>query len=184
VCKQAVVELPGHPASASGARHFVAEQCGAWGLTTLCDDLTLPVSELVTNGVLHARTPTTVTLSLTEAYVEVAVRDSNPRTPVMRPIRLDLDGDIRVLAARLTDLPEDLRDDALHVGEAGSIAAGRGLHIVDTIADEWGVSELTSGKAVWFRIRTPHPWAPPDPCLCNAEPAGTSPGGLPLHVPR
>lgn len=182
MCGQVAVELPGTPESAAAARRFVAEQCMTWGLGTVCDDLTLPVSELFTNAVLHARTPATVTVSLTSAFVEVSVRDANSRPPIARPVRLDIDEDIRVVAARLTDLPEDLRDEALHVGEAGSIAAGRGLHIVDAVADEWGVSERADGKDVWFRICTPTDWAPPGECRCGTT-GDTSPGGLPLHVP-
>jgi anti-sigma regulatory factor (Ser/Thr protein kinase) len=30
---------------------------------------------------------------------------------------------------------------------------GRGLQIVDTLADEWGVTALEDGKAVWFTLR-------------------------------
>jgi hypothetical protein len=182
VCEQVAVELAGAPASASAARHFVAEQCQSWGLGALSEDLTLPVSELVTNAVLHARTPTTLTVSVAASFVEVSVRDTNPRPPVLRPVRLDLDGDISLVAARLADLPQDLRDEVLHVGDSGSIAAGRGLHIVDAVADEWGVSELTGGKDVWFRIATPRGWTPQSGCRCRTDPTRTSPGGLPLHV--
>ena len=182
MCHQVTMELPGTPAAASAARHFVAECCDDWGLGPICEDLTLPVSELVTNALLHAPTPAMLTVSLTAAFVEVSVRDSNPRPPVLRPVRLNLDDDISVVAARLGDLPEDLRDEALHVGPSGSIAAGRGLHIVDAVADEWGVSELSAGKEVWFRIGTPPGWKPPVSCRCDTVAAGTSPGGLPLHV--
>jgi anti-sigma regulatory factor (Ser/Thr protein kinase) len=183
VCDQVAVELPATPASTAAARHFVAAQCGTWALGAICDELMLPVSELVSNAVLHARTPTTVTVSLTSAFVEVSVRDGNPRPPVARPVRLDLADDIRLVAARRGDLPEDPRDLALHVGAAGSITAGRGLHIVDAFADEWGVSELTAGKEVWFRIGTPTGWTPATRCRCSTDASGTSPGGLPLHVP-
>ena len=182
MCEQVAVELAATPASAPAARHFVEDQCAAWGLGEICVDLTLPVSELVTNAVLHARTPTTVTVSLTTDFIEVSVRDANPRPPMPRPVRLDLDHDIRVVAARLTDLPEDLRDEALHVGDAGSIAAGRGLHIVDAVADEWGVNELARGKDVWFRIKTPEDWSPASKCQCASERGHTSPGGMPLHA--
>jgi hypothetical protein len=39
-----------------------------------------------------------------------------------------------------------------HVGEAGGIAAGRGMLIIDAIADEWGITQLNAGKEVWFRL--------------------------------
>jgi anti-sigma regulatory factor (Ser/Thr protein kinase) len=30
---------------------------------------------------------------------------------------------------------------------------GRGLRIVDTLSEEWGVTQLGRGKAVWFTLR-------------------------------
>lgn len=166
MCDQVCVELPGAARSAGDARAFVADQCRVWKLDAILDDVTLPVSELVTNAVIHARTPLNVTVSLTSSFIEVSVRDRNPRPPVARPVRLDLSADIEIAAARVADLPEDLRDPALHVGDAGSIAAGRGLLIVDAIADEWGVVQLSRGKEVWFRLCTPaDAWHPPHACL-------------------
>jgi anti-sigma regulatory factor (Ser/Thr protein kinase) len=32
---------------------------------------------------------------------------------------------------------------------------GRGLHIVDAMADRWGVAEIEGGKAVWFELTFP-----------------------------
>jgi anti-sigma regulatory factor (Ser/Thr protein kinase) len=32
-------------------------------------------------------------------------------------------------------------------------ATGRGLQIVDKLADEWGITPRNSGKAVWFTLR-------------------------------
>lgn len=183
MCEQAVVELPSSPTSAREARRFVGERCAQWGLGDVCEDLILPVSELVTNAVLHARTPAKVTVTLTARFVEVAVRDTNPRPPVLRPVRVDLAADIQQVAARLSDLPDDLRDPALHVGDAGSIAAGRGLHIVDAVADEWGVSELSDGKDVWFRVAVPPESGHCSDCHCAAQGNATTPGGLPLHLP-
>jgi anti-sigma regulatory factor (Ser/Thr protein kinase) len=39
---------------------------------------------------------------------------------------------------------------ALHYG-SGSIT-GRGLHLVDALAERWGVDEASDGKVVWFEI--------------------------------
>ena len=32
---------------------------------------------------------------------------------------------------------------------------GRGLHLVDTLADRWGVVAATTGKSVWFELAVP-----------------------------
>jgi anti-sigma regulatory factor (Ser/Thr protein kinase) len=31
---------------------------------------------------------------------------------------------------------------------------GRGLHLVDTLSDRWGVEQGETGKSVWFELRT------------------------------
>lgn len=177
MCMQGSIELPTDGRSAGRARAFVAERCRAWGLGEICDDLILPVSELITNAIVHARTPALLTLSLTDPFVEVAVQDDSPRPLIPRPVRLDPLGDIDRAAPMLSDQPLDPRDPMLVVGGAGSITAGRGLLIVDAVADEWGVAELIVGKTVWFRIRVPETRSFPSGCRC---PSGTSvtPGGL------
>ena len=181
MCSQGSVELPGERRSAGRARAFVADHCRQWGLGGVCEDLILPVSELVTNAVLHAGTPVLLTLSLTDPYIEVAVHDGNPRPPILRPVRLDPLGDIDRAGALPADRSLDARDPALVVGDAGSITAGRGLLIVDAVADEWGVGELSEGKTVWFRIRVPDDTAFEVPCAC-ATGTSVTPGGLRLDA--
>jgi anti-sigma regulatory factor (Ser/Thr protein kinase) len=36
-------------------------------------------------------------------------------------------------------------------------ATGRGLHMLDCVATDWGVRATASGKAMWFTISTMHP---------------------------
>jgi hypothetical protein len=158
----------------------VSQTCQDWGLGDICEDMILPVSELITNAFLHAGTNLCLTVSLTREFIEVSVRDDNPRTPIVRPVRLDLAADLAGLPP-LVQVQGDHREPALHVGEAGSVAAGRGLHIVDAVADEWGVAEFAHGKDVWFRIRTPDDWEPEGGCPCPGS-AVLTPGGLPIRV--
>lgn len=178
MCHQVALRLPCDATSARRARDFVTAQCAEWHIDALRGDLALPISELVTNALLHAQTDVTLTATLSSGYVEVSVRDTDPRPPVLRPARADIDTDIRVAAARSAGFPEDLRHDEFHVGAAGSIAAGRGLHIVDAIADEWGVSALAGGKEVWFRLLVPVSQRRAIHCPCGPSRVRT-PGGLP-----
>lgn len=180
MCGQLTEELPGEPRAARHGRNFVAAACATWMLGEVRDDLVLPVSELVTNAVLHAGTDVRLTISLTRHFVEVAIGDRNPRPPIVRPVRLDLEADLDAIAL-VDGLLHDQRDPALAVGEAGAVTAGRGLHIVDAVADEWGVAELTDGKDVWFRVRTPTDWQPRTGCACNSG-SRTSPGGLRMSL--
>ncbi|MEU0414511.1 ATP-binding protein [Streptomyces griseorubiginosus] len=69
----------------------------------------------------------------------------------------------RVIGLRLRRLPGciriEVRDPSralpclLQQDETG--VGGRGLHMVDRLADRWGVDLLPRGKAVWFEIRFP-----------------------------
>jgi hypothetical protein len=45
---------------------------------------------------------------------------------------------------------------------------GRGLVLVDRLADEWGVAGLPQGKHVWFRLRKDD-WAFRLACRCDNE---------------
>lgn len=149
-----------------------------WGVQALSEDVVLTVSELVTNAVVHVRSAVTMTMSLSGDYLEVAVGDDSPRAPIVRPARLDLDADIDLVVARAVEDP-DQRAPVWHVGEAGSIAAGRGMLIVDAVADEWGVNRLATGKEVWFRLRVPTERdGAACPCPGSLE---LTPGGLPLR---
>ncbi len=181
MCDQDRVRLGDAPRAAAAARGFVADQCARWALQEIRDDLVLPVSELVTNAIVHAGTPSHLTISLAGRIVEVAVHDGSPRAPIMRPVRVDPLGDIDRAAPVLTGQPLDRQDPSLQVGEAGSIVAGRGLLIVDAVADEWGIAELRQGKTVWFRIQVPERWSFPQPCGCAAGRSRT-PGGLALDA--
>jgi anti-sigma regulatory factor (Ser/Thr protein kinase) len=171
MCDQVVEPLPAEARSAQLGRNLVATTCQQWALGDLCADLVLPVSELVTNAVLHAGTAIQLTVSLTAQWVEVSVRDQHPRAPVLRPVHLNPD---TVPAEH--DLPQTAQDFTAQVGD-DLLTSGRGLQIVDAVADEWGTGTLATGKDVWFRVRTPRGWTPAQPCAC-VQATGTTPGGL------
>jgi anti-sigma regulatory factor (Ser/Thr protein kinase) len=169
VCHQVVESLDHDARSAARGRQIVASVCRDWRLESVCDDLALPVSELVTNAVVHAGTGVALTLSLTEDFVEVAVHDNSRRAPILRPV--DVDG-LRDELSRETPVYRNEADGKHNDDSSG----GRGLHIVDAVADEWGAAELADGKTVWFRIRTPNDWHADPPCPC-AGGGRITPGG-------
>lgn len=152
--------------------------CLDWELGALCDDLVILATELVTNAVLHARTRSTVTISVAEGVVEVSVADSSPARPSPRPRRTDLIGDLDGLSDdRPTDGPSDRE---WTVGDAGSVTGGRGLHVVDALADQWGVRPHTEGKSVWLTVDTPAEWPHQYRCVCAASPTHTTASGHPV----
>ena len=82
------IELPPEPTSPGAARRFVTDDlAGHDGAPT--DVAALLVSELVTNAVVHARTPIVVTVTATNGLVRVGVRDGSPTLPALR--RFDRD---------------------------------------------------------------------------------------------
>lgn len=72
------------PGSAAHARRFVGETLSGWGCDDFVESGRLLVSELVTNAVLHARTPMTLVVRLRKDGVRVEVHDGNPAAPTMR----------------------------------------------------------------------------------------------------
>jgi anti-sigma regulatory factor (Ser/Thr protein kinase) len=84
-------------------------------------DVTLVISELATNAVVHARTEFAVGLRLAGGTARVEIRDHAP------------------------DLP---RNHSL----ALSTSNGRGLLIVASLAEEWGVEWGRDTKTVWAEL--------------------------------
>jgi anti-sigma regulatory factor (Ser/Thr protein kinase) len=85
----ASTRLPPHPASTRAARAFVGEHLRSWHLEPAIDDATLLVSELVTNAILHARTPIELVVRKVKASVRVEVFDEGSGTA--RPMYPDVE---------------------------------------------------------------------------------------------
>ena len=114
--------LPADPASAAAARRFVADVLGEWEVPELLDTVLLLTSELVTNAVLYTADDVELRLAMIDGRVRVEVVDSSGE----RPVRL-----------RSAD---------------PSATSGRGLLLVEAMADRWGVDVHGVGKAVWFEL--------------------------------
>ncbi len=64
---------------------MLGEACAEGGLSSdLTDTAQLLTSELVTNAVIHGRSPVTVTTVLDDGLLRVEVSDDNSRHPEMR----------------------------------------------------------------------------------------------------
>ena len=72
------------PTSAGAARRAVGDAVIAAGRADLADTAGLLVTELVTNAIVHARTPIQVTIAATSDGVRVEVMDASPHVPVRR----------------------------------------------------------------------------------------------------
>lgn len=136
------------PESVAAARRLASDVARSWDLGLLADDLVLVVSELVTNAVLHARTPLEVTLEQLADGVRVEVRDGSSAPLRPHPLRVP-DGPPSLLSGEEdTDALEQL----LSIGAT----TGRGLGLVGSVATSWGFSPVPAGKGkvVWAELRT------------------------------
>jgi anti-sigma regulatory factor (Ser/Thr protein kinase) len=126
--------LPGVEMPAA-SRELVGRACRQWGLTRVRRLAELVISELASNAVLHARTPAVVTVRLVGDCLQLAVRDGDPRLVYHPPPGAH----------------------GAHDGEHG-----RGLLILEAMADAWGSAPTGNGKVVWAQLRLPGPRpAPP-----------------------
>ncbi|GAA3935183.1 ATP-binding protein [Actinomadura viridis] len=124
------------------ARTLVELRLASWGLARLRDDATLIASELVTNAVIHTPDDGEIRLRLTRQPMGVllAVWDSSDARPVRKRSMWAVAGGA---AADAEALALD-HDDG---------TGGRGLLIVEELADACGVTETEPrGKWVWARI--------------------------------
>ena len=129
-----LVELAPDRGAVQRARSFVADLLERAGLSgSLVDDVELCTSELVSNAVVHARTPIELRVTASESDVRVEVRDSSTFAAVP-PAEAGVPPLYDPLLARL---PE---------------RSGLGLLMVSRLARQWGVDPTPDGKTVWARF--------------------------------
>ncbi|WP_232246752.1 ATP-binding protein [Kitasatospora mediocidica] len=106
----------------SALRHRLRAALARWGVPGLADTAELLLSELVTNALLH--TP------------------HGARVDVL----LDVRGRLRV----------EVRDDSVQLPRprraADTDTSGRGLVLVEALADDWGVRLRGDAKITWFEL--------------------------------
>ncbi|MGI5340706.1 ATP-binding protein [Streptomyces sp. CA-181903] len=133
----------------AGLRRFLVH----WGAPGRAETAELLTSELVTNALVHTDGGAVVTAVLgggasavVRGLLRVEVRDTLPRRPVLRasesgpPVR---EGGSRTDEGRCAG-DEDRC--------AGAATSGRGLLLVQALADDWGVRTHGTGKTVWFEL--------------------------------
>ena len=78
------VDLPPEPSSATRARTMAREQLEASCPRDTVEVIALLVTELVTNAILHARTPLQLTLESHPDLVRICVEDHSGEQPAVR----------------------------------------------------------------------------------------------------
>lgn len=134
----------GDPEALSSARHMIRAALMAWGIGDRADDAELVADELMTNALLHTDGGAVVTVRMLSG--------------AERRLRIDVEDTASTLPRRREP------------GESG--VSGRGLLLVDQLADVWGVESRGSGKCVWCEFAVA---AAPD----GRDGGGPGPGGAP-----
>jgi anti-sigma regulatory factor (Ser/Thr protein kinase) len=121
--RSATMDLPPTSQSVTAARRLVRELLAVWDVPHDREDAELLVTELVANVVDHVRGEANLTL-------ELSVSDTWLRIGVVdgssiRPVVQELSHERR---------------------------RGRGMRLVEAIADRWGAEDHEGGKRVWFEM--------------------------------
>ncbi|MDT3396272.1 ATP-binding protein [Streptomyces sp. B1866] len=117
------------PEAIAAVRHIVRVVLRLWGRTDLSYDVTLCLTELLTNVIKHAAcSECLISLQDRPIGLRVAVADTDPAPPVVRH-------------------PDHLSE------------TGRGMALIERTAHRWGVEWTLSGKRVWAEFRTARPAA-------------------------
>lgn len=122
--------LPRHARSVGRARALLREQATSWKLPDeVTETAVLLLSELMTNAYRHAKV--------------------SPGREIRARCVLDDNGRLRISVTDANDALPTPRE------AASEDESGRGLALVETLADDWGAEPRPGGigKTVWFELR-------------------------------
>lgn len=116
------LRLDPNPEASRHARRALEKNLADWGMIELLDDASIVTGELVANA---AREGDAFTLDLTasDSTLMIEVTDRSKKDPVIKAEYGDCDAE-----------------------------EGRGLFLVDAIADDWGFRRTGERKTVWARV--------------------------------
>lgn len=119
------------PERIAGARQQLRELLHDWSSEDQVDSAVLLVSEMLTNVLVHTDADALL-------VAEVTGEAGHPDGAGGRRLRLEV-----------TDASDDLPHKR-HPGELAS--SGRGLVLIELLADTWGVDPRGEGKSIWFEL--------------------------------
>jgi anti-sigma regulatory factor (Ser/Thr protein kinase) len=124
------LEVRPDPAEVGRARRWARSRLVGSGIgddEPLAETLILLISELVTNAVVHTGCPAVLRMLFGAGAAEA--------------------GTVRVEVADISACPPQPRQ-----AEAGEDTNGRGLALVDGLADRWGWQPEGAGKSIWCEV--------------------------------
>jgi anti-sigma regulatory factor (Ser/Thr protein kinase) len=128
--RRCVLPFRAEPRRLGELRRTVSTQLKLWGVSLLCDQATLAVTELATNVIKHVGEGTAATLEVEvcDQRLRLEMHDTGPRLPTERHVPV-------------------------------SAESGRGLALLSAISDDWGARHHALGKSIWceLSVETPGP---------------------------
>jgi anti-sigma regulatory factor (Ser/Thr protein kinase) len=120
------LDFTAEPEEVAALRRVMRLHLGIWGLHDVTEEAQLCVSELVANVITHVGhgTPATLAVSMNGTRLRIEVHDPDTRA---LPTLLDTDSDAET---------------------------GRGMTLVDAVADRWGVQLGPDRKTMWCELAT------------------------------
>jgi anti-sigma regulatory factor (Ser/Thr protein kinase) len=115
--------LPRTVASPAHARRAASRFAADHDVSSRADIALLVLSELVTNAVLHGAEPIQAFVTCHDDALRIEVFDGDRDTSEIAPVE----------------------------GRGGE-PGGRGLQIVDSLSQSWGITKLDDGKTVWAEV--------------------------------
>jgi anti-sigma regulatory factor (Ser/Thr protein kinase) len=150
---QVQLEVFPDPAEVGRARRWARSRLQRSGIGAdepLAETLLLLISELVTNAVVHTGCPAVLRMLFPESEAHEA----------------GANGTVRVEVADASAKPPAPRH------AKGDETGGRGLELVDGLADRWGWEREGSGKHIWCEVDRPEETSTASPAryLCDEAP--------------
>lgn len=136
---QVQLEVRPDPAEVGRARRWARSRLAGSGIGAdepLAETLILLISELVTNAVVHTGCPAVLRMRLSDV----------PDVPEQSAGAGAGPGTVRVEVADASARPPKQR----HAD--GDATNGRGLELVDGLADRWGWQTEGAGKSIWCEV--------------------------------
>jgi anti-sigma regulatory factor (Ser/Thr protein kinase) len=132
MCRVAATHLRMSCEAPREAREWIAGCLKRWEVEHLIEVVTLLTSELTTNALIHAGSGPTVSLTISDGQLEVGFADELPEPP--------------------DATQKDIAKAEVCRSIGRPVTHGRGLCLVEKLADEWGATDARDGKRVWFRL--------------------------------
>lgn len=142
------LEIRPDPAEVGRARRWVRSRIAGSVIGVdepLAETLILLVSELVTNAVVHTGRPAVLRLSLPGATGDAATEEGAPGEASAEAAG-EAAATVRLEVADTSACPPRPRC------SDGDATNGRGLALVDGLADRWGWSPEGAGKRIWCEV--------------------------------